>query len=86
MSVEEKLDKILDKQSDMAVTLARVEVDVAHHIKRSDMHEAQLKEQAEKLGTQNDKISKLWYAVVGLAGAGIGNAGPNILKYLGGLL
>lgn len=86
MTNDNKLDRLLELITEQRVDIAAMKVDLSHHIKRSDAHEEQLKQQAEKIGNQNDKISKLWYAVVGLAGAGIGNVGPNILKYLGDLL
>ena len=72
MNIDEKLDKIIEKQSAQAVTLGEIKVDLAHHIKRSDKHES--------------LIQKLWFAVALLAGAGAGSAGPSLIKLLGGIL
>lgn len=46
-----------------------MEVDVRHHIKRTDMLES--------------KVQKIWYLVVLGAGAGLAEWGPSILKILG---
>lgn len=67
-----KIDKTLDIVTDMKVDVAEIKVDVAHHIKRSDM-----------LETQQRKIMYLL-----LIGAGIGIAlyGPELFKLIGILL
>ena len=40
--LDEKIDKILDNQVAIKVDLSQMKVDVAHHIKRSDQHDARL--------------------------------------------
>lgn len=79
MSLEEKIDKILQNQAYDRVVMARMETDLRHHIKRSDAHELQLKD-------QQTTITRLWFAIAALFGAGAGNAGPAIMKWLGGIL
>lgn len=79
MSLENKLDKLLEMSMEQKVDIAAMKVDLSHHIKRSDAHEKQLAD-------QQSKINKLWLVVSLLGGAGIGNAGPSILKFLGDLL
>lgn len=80
MSVEDKLDKMIDKQSEMLVSLGRIEVDLAHHIKRSDSHE-------ERMEAQDKKIDKLWYVVIAMAlgGATAGGLAPELIKLFTGV-
>lgn len=77
MGVEDKLDKIIEKQSEMTVTLAKMEVDLAHHIKRSDSHE-------ERMEKQDKKIDKMWYIIIALALGGAGSTAPQLIKLLTG--
>ena len=79
MTTEEKLDQIIENQTKQSITLATMETDLRHHIKRSDSHEDQLK-------MQNKTITRLWFAIIGLFGAGAGNAGPSLIKWLGSIL
>jgi len=51
------------------ITLAKMEVDVRHHIKRTDALES--------------KVQKIWYLVVLGAGAGAAQYGPTVLKLIG---
>lgn len=76
-NVEEKLDKVLDKQADMNVILAKMEVDLAHHIKRSDQHE-------ERMDAQDKKMDKMWWVIIAIALGGAGGLAPEILKNLAG--
>lgn len=77
--IMDKVDKIFEMVSEMKVTLARVEVDLAHHIKRSDQHE-------ERLDKQRNTINKLWIVIAALVGGAVGNEFPAIMKLLGGLI
>lgn len=70
VSVEAKIDKMLDKQNEMNVTMAKIEVDLAHHIKRSDKHEKQ--------------IDRLWYILMAIFAGGGAKFGPELLKTLMG--
>lgn len=70
MSIEPKVDKLLEKQHEMNVTMARIEVDLAHHIKRSDKHEKQ--------------IDRLWYILMAIFAGGGAKFGPDLLKTLMG--
>lgn len=79
MSVDDKLGRILENQSEQRVILATIETDLRHHIKRSDQHEKEIK-------AQNKTITKLWLAIALLAGAGAGSTGPSIFKFLGSLM
>lgn len=73
MGVEDKLDKIIEKQSEMTITLAKMEVDIAHHIKRSDSHE-------ERMEKQDKKMDKIWYIIIAMALGGAGGFAPDIIK------
>jgi hypothetical protein len=75
MRLNDKLDKIIDKQSDISMTLAKMEVDLAHHIKRSDSHE-------ERMEKQDKKIDKIWWIVIAMALGGAGGFAPEIIKKL----
>lgn len=79
MSVEDKLGRILENITEIKITMAAMENDLRHHIKRSDQHEVDIK-------AQNKTITRLWLAVAMLFGAGTGSAGPSIIKFLGSLL
>lgn len=79
MKLHEKLDKIIENQSKQEVVLGKMQVDLAHHIKRSDLHEIHLKE-------QDKKIIKIWYVLIAGAAAGISEYGLQIVKWLGGIL
>lgn len=63
---EEKLDKIIESQSQMRVDVAKNTVDLAHHIKRTDMLENKMQKIVDLL----------------MVGAGIGLAlyGPQFLE------
>ena len=65
----EQLNNIYKSIHNIEKTLATMEVDVRHHIKRTDMLES--------------KVQKIWYLVVLGAGAGLAEWGPSILKILG---
>jgi hypothetical protein len=77
VGVEDKLDKIIEKQSEMTVTLAKMEVDLAHHIKRSDSHE-------ERMDKQDKKMDKLWYVIIAIALGGAGGFAPELVKLITG--
>lgn len=79
MSIEQKLDKIIEIQTEQRVTLAAMETDLRHHIKRSDAHEL-------KLDKQDKLINRLWLAVALLFGAGAGSSTPSILKWIGSIM
>jgi L-lactate utilization protein LutC len=79
MSTDQKLDKILETQSNHSVTLGKMEVDLKHHIKRSDNHEVYLQK-------QDKSITKIWYVLIAGAAAGITEYGTIIIKFLGGIL
>jgi hypothetical protein len=79
MSIDDKLGRILENQTDQRVILATIETDLRHHIKRSDQHEKDIK-------LQNKTITRLWLAVALLAGAGAGSTGPSIVKFIGSIL
>lgn len=68
MKTDEKLDKIFDILVEMRVDVAKNTVDLAHHIKRSDMLEA--------------KMQKIIYLLAIGAGIGITLYGPDALKLL----
>ena len=76
MTMQEKLDKLIEGQSTQNVALAKIQVDLAHHIKRSDAHEVHLKE-------QDKKIIKIWYILIAGAAAGVSEYGAVLLKWLG---
>ncbi len=47
-----KVDEMLEKMGDMNVSIAKIQIDVAHHIKRTDLLEKQvgpMKEHASEL-------------------------------------
>ena len=79
MKMQDKLDKLIDGQAEQNVTLGRMQVDIAHHIKRSDAHELHLKE-------QDKKIQKIWYFIIAGASAGAAEYGTTIFKWLGKLI
>lgn len=79
MNTDDKLNKILETMTEMRITMASMESDLRHHIKRSDAHEL-------KLAEQGKVINKLWYAIFALAGTGLGASGPSIAKWLGSLI
>lgn len=63
-----KLDEISDKLSDINISIARIEVDIAHHIKRTDLLEKQvepMKKHADEL-TGVIKFLKLLALIIGL--------------------
>lgn len=76
MSIDNKLDKIIDVQNSHSVVMAKMEVDLAHHIKRSDLHEEHLKK-------QDKKIEKIWYILIASAAMVSSKFGPEFLKWLG---
>lgn len=50
--IPNKLDEIIDKLNGVNISIARIEVDVAHHIKRTDLLEQQvepMKKHADEL-------------------------------------
>lgn len=51
------------------ILLAKIEVDIRHHIKRTDILES--------------KVQRIWYLVLLGAGAGIAEFGPGLFKLLG---
>lgn len=79
MKIHDKLDKLVDGQAEQNVVLAKIQVDLAHHIKRSDAHEEHLKK-------QDSKINRIWYVLIAGAAAGVSEYGAVIIKYLGGIL
>jgi len=70
--LEGKVDKCLDKINSVDKTQQAIEVDLRHHIKRTDMLEK--------------KTNKIWYLILLGAGAGIAQYGTSILKILGLIL
>lgn len=79
MKIHEKLDKVIESQAKHEVILAKMQVDLAHHIKRSDLHEVHLKD-------QDKKINKIWYVLIAGAAAGISEYGTYLIKWLGGII
>lgn len=77
--MQDKLDKLIDGQAEQNVMLAKMQVDIAHHIKRSDQHEIHLKQ-------QDTKIQKIWYVLIAGAAAGISEYGATLIKWLGNVL
>lgn len=51
--VADKLDAILEKITQITVSIAKIEVDVAHHIKRTDL----LEKQVEPMKKHADELS-----------------------------
>jgi hypothetical protein len=76
MKIHDKLDKLIESNSEQQIILAKMQVDLAHHIKRSDQHEEHLK-------MQDKKIQKIWYILIAGAAAGISEYGAIFLKWLG---
>lgn len=66
----DKLDQILKEIQDIKLSQAGMEVDVRHHIKRTD-----------KLET---KVNYIWYLVLLGAGAGMIELAPFLKTILGG--
>lgn len=79
MKMHDKLDKLVEGQAEQNIMLAKIQVDLAHHIKRSDAHEKHLYE-------QDKKINKIWYVLIAGAAAGVTEYGATLLKWLGGLI
>jgi len=79
MNMENKIDRILENQADQRVSLAKIETDLRHHIKRSDNHEIEMQ-------LNKSHINKLWIAIAALVGAGAQSAAPEIAKFLTGVL
>lgn len=73
--MDAKLDKILEKVTELQIDMAAVKVDVSHHIKRSDAAE-------DRLERQDKTIMRLWMAVVALASGGIGANSSSFVKWL----
>ena len=67
--LEGKVDKCLDKINNVDRIQQAIEVDLRHHIKRTDLLES--------------KTNKIWYLILLGAGAGIAEYGTGILKLLG---
>ena len=79
MNAPAQLAKILENITEIRVTMASMEVDLKHHIKRSDAHE-------KKLDKQENIINKLWIGIALLAGAGASSVAPEIMKLIGSIL
>lgn len=79
MSTEDKLGRILENITYIKITMASMETDLRHHIKRSDQHDVELK-------SQSKLINRLWLAVALLAGGGLGSSAPSVIKFLGSIM
>lgn len=75
MSDNNNNNKIVEALNKIEVRLASIEVDLRHHIKRSDKHE-------EQLGKQSKWINILLMGAAMSAGAGLKAALPFIMKIL----
>lgn len=51
--LNDKIDEIIDKLASINVSIAKMEVDVAHHIKRTDL----LEEQVEPMKKHADELA-----------------------------
>jgi hypothetical protein len=78
MDTSDKLDKIIEKQNEHSVILGQIQIDVLHHIKRTDLHEQHLKR-------NETKLNGIIYTLAFTAGVLIKEFGFNILKIIGGL-
>ena len=66
MNEDHRIDQSI---KNIEILLAKIEVDVRHHIKRTDILES--------------KVQRIWYLVLLGAGAGIAEFGPGLFKLLG---
>ena len=66
--IEEKIDKLNETMTEIKIVLSKNTVDIAHHIKRTDILQAQ----------QDKMIKLLWLG----AGIGISLYGPELIKIL----
>jgi hypothetical protein len=74
--LESKIDKVLDIAQDQAVTLGRLTVSVEEHVRRSNLHEEEIKEikqDVEPLKASVNRIMGGWklfiYVVIPLLAA-----------------
>lgn len=69
--IEAKLDKMQDDVSEMKIDISRNTSDVAHHIKRSDLTDEQVKllqKRIERVEATDNRINWTIKVIIGLAG------------------